>query len=206
MLAHSRGTVTAFVEAGGSATWGISPEPRIKAIMGLSSGTPSVNLTADLANIEIPTILVEGTLSSCNPPQCNPAISLLASTEQAFAAIASQDKQLVLVQNAVHRTFNSGLCAQTQGSGAIAEANPRAILDFKTAKDALTSSTGLPLDFCTYFDFTSPNDIRPITLALAGIQVTSANVPRTGLTSLAVAQQVTDIAVSFFNRVLYVAP
>src|SRR5215471_5424004 len=43
MLAHSRGTVTAFVEAGGSATWGISPEPRIKAIMGLSSGTPSVN-------------------------------------------------------------------------------------------------------------------------------------------------------------------
>jgi predicted dienelactone hydrolase len=206
MLAHSRGTVTAFVEAGGSATWGISPEPRIKAIMGLSSGTPSVNLTADLANIEIPTILVEGTLSSCNPPQCNPAISLLASTEQAFAAIASQDKQLVLVQNAVHRTFNSGLCAQTQGSGAIAEANPRAILDFKTAKDALTSSTGLPLDFCTYFDFTSPNDIRPITFALTGIQVTSANVPRTGLTSLAVAQQVTDIAVSFFNRVLYVAP
>src|SRR6516225_5904216 len=33
MLGHSRGSVSAFVEAGGSATWGISPEPRIKAIM-----------------------------------------------------------------------------------------------------------------------------------------------------------------------------
>jgi predicted dienelactone hydrolase len=208
MLGHSRGTVTAFVEAGGSATLGISPERRIKAIMGLSSGTPSVTLTAnpDFANIEIPTVLVEGTLSNCNPPMCNPPVSLLATTEQDFAKIASQDKQLVLVQNAVHRTFNSGLCAQTQNSGAIAEADPRAILDFKTAKDALTSSTGLPLDFCTYSDFTSPNDIRPITLALTGVQVTPANVPRTGLTSLAVAQQVTDIAVSFFNRVLEVAP
>src|SRR5262249_39917277 len=110
----------------------------------------------DLANIEIPTVLVDGTLSSCNPPLCNPPISLLAATEQAFAAIASQDKQLVVVQDAVHRTFNSGLCAQTQSSGAIAEADPRAILDFKTAKDALTSSTGLPMDFCTYSEFTSP--------------------------------------------------
>ena len=206
MLAHSRGTVTAFVEAGGSATWGISPEPRIKAIMGLSSGTPSVNLTADLTKIEIPTVLIDGTLSSCNLPLCNPPVSLLAATEQAFAAIASQDKQLILVQNAVHRTFNSGLCAQTQSSGAIAEADPRAILDSKTAKDALTSSNGLPMDFCTYSDFTSPNDIRPITFALTGFQVTPANVPRTGLPSLAVAQQVTDIAVSFFNRVLEVVP
>ena len=150
--------------------------------------------------------MVDGTLSSCNPPLCNPEFSLLAATEQAFAAIASQDKQFVLVQNGVHRTFNSGLCAQTQSSGAIAGANPRAILDFKTAKDALTSSTGLPLDFCPYSDFTSPNDIRPITFALTGVQVTPANVPRTGLTSLAVAQQVTDIAVSFLNRVLDVAP
>jgi predicted dienelactone hydrolase len=206
MLAHSRGTVTAFVEAGGSATWGIAPEPRIKAIMGLSSGTPSGNLSADLAKIEIPTLLVDGTLSSCNSPLCNPPISLIAGTEQAFAFIARQDKQLVIIQNAVHRTFNSGLCAQTQSSSAVAEADPRAILDFKTAKDALTSSTGLPMDFCTYSDFTSPNDIRPITFALTGFQVTPTNVPRTGLTSLAVAQQVTDIAVSFFNRVLDVAP
>jgi predicted dienelactone hydrolase len=200
MLGHSRGTVTAFAEAGGSATWGISPEPRIKAIMGLSSGT--VNLSANLPNIEIPTVLVEGTLSSCNPPLCNPPISLLSATEQAFAAISSTDKQLVIIQNAVHRTFNSGLCAQTQSSGAIAEADSRAILDFKTARDALTSPNGIPLDFCPYSDFTSPNDIRPITFALTGVQVTPANVPRTGLTSLAVAQQVTDIAVSFFNRVL----
>ena len=206
MLGHSRGTVTAFAEAGGSTKWGISPEPRIKAIMGLSSGSPSGNLSTNLANIEIPTLLVEGTLSSCNPPLCNPAISLLASTEQAFAAIASTDKHLIIIQNAVHRTFSSGLCAQTQSSGAIAEADPRAILDFKTAKDALTASTGISLDFCAYSDFTSPNDIRLITFALTGVQVTPANVPRTGLTSLTVAQQVTDIAVSFFNRVLDGAP
>jgi hypothetical protein len=62
------------------------------------------------------------------------------------------------------------------------------------------------MDFCTYSDFTSPNDIRPITFALTGFQVTPANVPRTGLTPLVVAQQVTVIAVSFFNRVLEVAP
>jgi len=205
MLGHSRGTVTAFVEAGGSATWGISPEPRIKAIMGLSGGTAPVTFSVNLENVEIPTILVDGTLS-CNPPLCNPAISLLAVTEQAFAAISSTDKQLVIVQNAVHRTFNSGLCAQMQSSGTVAEADPRAILDFKTAKDALTGSTGLPLDFCAYSDFTSPNDIRPITFALTGFQVTPANVPRTGLTSLAEAQQVTDIAVSFFSRLVEVVP
>ncbi len=39
-------------------------------------------------------------------------------------------------------------------------------------------------------------------VALTGFQVTPTKVPRTGLTSLAVTQQVTDIAVSFFNRVL----
>jgi hypothetical protein len=148
----------------------------------------------NLADIEIPTVMVEGTLSG------------LIVTEQAFQAISSKDKQLVIIQNAVHRTFNSGLCAQTQSSGAIAEADPRAILDFKTALDALTSPNGLPLDFCTYSDFTSPNDIRPITFALTGVQVTPSNVPRTVLTSLAVAQQVTDIAISFFNRVLDVVP
>jgi len=202
MLSHSRGTLTELVEAGGSATWGISPEPRIKAIMGLSSAAPANILTADLANIEIPTILVDGTLSSCNPPGCNPAISYVAATELAFAAIASHDKQFVLIQNAVHKTFRFGLCAQTQSAGAIAEANPRAILDFKTAKDALTGSTGLLLDICTYSDFTVPKDIRPINFALTGIQVTPENVPRTGVTSLEVAQQVVDIAVSFFNRVL----
>jgi hypothetical protein len=181
MVGHSRGSVSTLTEAGGSATWGISPEPRIKAIMGLSSGAPSVTFSVNLANIEIPTVMVEGTLSG------------LLVTEQAFQAISSKDKQLVIIENAVHRTFNSG---------AIAEADPRAILDFKTALDALTSPNGLPLDFCTYSDFTSPNDIRPITFALTGVQVTPANVPRTGLTSLAVAQQLTGIAISFFNRVL----
>jgi predicted dienelactone hydrolase len=204
MLGHSRGSVSVLAAAGGSTTWGISPEPRIKAIMGLSAGTASITFSVNLENVAIPTVLVDGTLSSCNPPVCNPPISLLAVTEQAFAAISSRDKQLVIVQNAVHRTFSSGLCAQTQSSGAIAEADPRAILDFKTSMDALTSSTGTPMDFCTYSDFTSPNDIRPITFALTGFQVTPANVPSTGLTSLAVAQQVTDIAVSFFNRVLEV--
>jgi hypothetical protein len=62
------------------------------------------------------------------------------------------------------------------------------------------------MDFCPYSDFTSPNDIRPITFALTGFQVTPTNVPRTGPTSFAEAQQVTDIAVSFFNRVLEVVP
>ena len=193
MLGHSRGSVSALAAAGGSAMWGISPEPRIRAIIGLSAGTASITFSVNLANIEIPTVIFEGTLNIAGFPV----------TEQAFEAISSKDKQFVVVHNAVHRTFNSGLCAQTQSSGAIAEADARAILDFKTALDALTSPNGTPLDFCTYSDFTSPIDIRRITLALTGFQVTPTNVPRTGLTSLAVAQQVTDIAVSFFNRVLH---
>jgi predicted dienelactone hydrolase len=60
MLGHSRGSVSAFVAAGGSATWGISPEPRIKAIMALSAGTLSITFSANLANIEIPTVILEG--------------------------------------------------------------------------------------------------------------------------------------------------
>jgi predicted dienelactone hydrolase len=193
MLGHSRGTVSALAAAGGSATWGISPEPRIKAIMGLSVGAAPITFSVNLANVEIPTILVDGTLSL-----------VLSVTEQAFEAVSSPDKQLVVVANAVHRTFSSGLCAQTQSSGAIAEADTPAILDLETVKDALTSPTGTPLDFCTYSDFTSPDDIRSITFDLTGVEVTPTNVPRTGLTSLAEAQQVTDIAVSFFNRVLEV--
>jgi predicted dienelactone hydrolase len=194
MMGHSRGSVSALMEAGGSTTWGVSPEPRIKAIMGLSAGAAPVTFSVDLANIEIPTVMMEGTLS------------LLLVTEQAFEAISSTDKQLVIVQNAVHRTFISGLCAQTQSAGAIAEADTRAILDFKTAQDALTSPNGTPLDFCPYADFISPNDIRPITFDLTGVEVTATNVPRTGLTSLTEAQHVTDIAVSFFKRVLKVVP
>src|SRR6516165_8127768 len=45
MMGHSRGSASAMMEAGGSTTWGVPPEPRIIAIMGLSAGGASVNFS-----------------------------------------------------------------------------------------------------------------------------------------------------------------
>ncbi len=191
MMGHSRGTVTALAAAGGSTTWGFRAEPRVKAIMGLAIGVHDITFGANLEDVTVPALLVAGELDP-----------LSAVSKDAFDMLTSTEKNFVLIENAKHRHFNSGLCAQTQSSGAIAAANSRAILDLQTIRERVKSPNGVPMDFCEFETFTSPSDIRPLVFSLTGFTVTPDNVPTTGLDSNEVKNEVIELAVAFFGHAL----
>jgi predicted dienelactone hydrolase len=194
IMGHSRGSVTALAVAGGSTTWGFPPEPRVKALMGTSIGAPAVTFAVDLQNITIPALLLAGTLDTTSPPEISRA---------AFEMLASTDKELVLIENAVHCHFCSAVCAQTQSAGGIASASTRAILDLHTIRRNVTPpSFGVSMDFCGFETFTHPSDIRPLVASLTGFEVTPNNVPTTGVDSAEVDEDVVELAVAFFGRVL----
>ncbi len=199
IMGHSRGSVTALAVAGGSTTWGFPPEPRVKALMGLAiGGNPAVVFAVDLQNITIPALLLAGTLDTTSPPEISRA---------AFELLASTDKELVLIENAVHCHFCSALCAQTQSAGGIASASTRAILDLHTFRTNVaglppTPNVGVAMDYCGFETFTDPSDIRPLVASLTGFHVTPTNVPTTGVDSAEVTEDVVELAVAFFGRVL----
>ena len=193
VMGHSRGTVTALVAAGGSATWNLHPDPRVKAIMGLAIGVSAITFGANVTEVTVPALLVAGTSDNT-----------LSVSEAAFDILASTEKHIVLIENATHRHFDSGLCAQTQSAGSIAAASTRAILDLQTLTGLviLPSGGGVAMDFCGFETFTDPSDgIRPLVFALTGFDVTPTNVPTTGLDSSEVKEEVTELAVAFFGRV-----
>jgi predicted dienelactone hydrolase len=213
VMGHSRGTVTALAEAGGSACWNIKAEPRVKAVMGLSIGTQSVTLPVDLPNVTVPTLLVAGSLDKTGLPTVS---------ELAFTKITSVDKNLVPIPNAEHRHFDSGFCAQTQSSGAIAQSaevivgdpnTTRAILELQTVtalvNTDLTPTSGVAMNFCGLETFTQPSDIRDLVSLLSvssrnptPFDFKSTSVPTDGLDSDQVKEQVVELAVGFFGRVL----
>jgi predicted dienelactone hydrolase len=224
VLGHSRGTVTALAAAGGTAAWGpppqevgparglncvprvpgqpapefcwpaVRPEPRVRAIMGMAIGARPVTFGANVPNVTVPTLLVAGTLDETSPH---------AVSGEAFDGISSDEKAFVSIQNATHRSFDSTYCDQTQASGAIAQGNPRAILDLHTARGILTAPTsGRATQYCSYATFTNPTDITPLVESLAGITVTQENVPSTGLGTDEVMHGVKELAVTFFGTVL----
>ena len=193
VIGHSRGTVTALAAAGGSTTWGFDAEPRVKAVMGLAIGVQGITFGANIQNVTVPALLVAGTLDSTEP------VSL-----DAFDKLASADKEIVVIPNVNHRHFDSGLCAQTQSSGAIASANPRAVLDLQTLRGLVTNPIvgRVAMDFCGIETFTDPSDIRPLVSSLTGFDFTSMAVPTSGVDSTEVNEEVTELAVLFFGRVL----
>jgi len=194
MMGHSRGTVTSLAVAGGSTTWGFPAESRVKAIMGLAIGTHDITFGANVQDITVPALLVAGTLDATS-----------VVSKEAFDTLASTEKNLVLIENAKHRHFDSGLCAQTQSSGAIAQADSRAILDLQTATGLLIqppSGGGVAMDFCGFEKFTDPTDIRPLVASLTRFDVTPTNVPTTGLDSSQVKNEVVQLAIAFFGHAL----
>ena len=200
VMGHSRGSVTALAAAGGSATcWRLSADPRVKAIMGLSIGGANVTFGVDLQNVTVPALLVAGLLDKTGPPSVSAA---------AYAKLASTDKTFVPIANAEHRHFDSALCAQTQSSGVIATANPTtAILDYRTVQTlvsiALTPISGVAMDYCDVSTFTTPQPgIESLVTSLTGFDFANTAVPTTGLTSDIVKEQVVNLAVAFFGRVL----
>jgi predicted dienelactone hydrolase len=198
VMGHSRGTVTALVAAGGSTTWKLGRDPRVKAIMGLAIGVSAITFGANVKEVTVPALLVAGTSDSTLPV-----------SKAVFDTLASTEKHIVLIENAKHRHFDSGLCAQTQSAGSIAAASTRAILDLQTLTGLviLPSGGGVAMDFCRFEAFTDPSDhIRPLVFSLTGFYVTPTNVPTTGLDSSEVQQEVTELAVAFFGQVFSEIP
>jgi predicted dienelactone hydrolase len=211
VMGHSRGTVTALAAAGGSAArttdalcqpasedprcWPLDAEPRIAALMGLAIGGPRVTGGAALENVTVPTLLVAGALDRTTPPSIS---------QTAFDTIPSRHKELVVLENAVHRSFDSTYCDQTQAAGAIAQANPRAILDRHTFEGIAlrVGMSGRATEYCDYETFTQPVDIRPLVREATGFEVTEENVPSTGLDSDEVKHRMAWLAARFFGKAL----
>jgi predicted dienelactone hydrolase len=207
VMGHSRGTVTALAAAGGSTFWGIPAEPRVKAVMGLAIGTQTITERVDLAKVTVPTLLVAGTLDETSPP---------AVSQFAFENISSTDKALVSIENARHRSFDSTYCDQTQAAGAIAQVfdeedgvdlTPPAMLDLHTVNGIVAPggpavTSGRATEYCHRETFTKPVDIQPLVTALTGFDFETQKVPTTGLETDEVKEQVEELAVTFFARVL----
>jgi predicted dienelactone hydrolase len=190
VFGHSRGTLTALTAAGGSTVWGVAPEPRVQAIMGVSIGVQALAQQVSLANVKAPALLAAGSRDATSPP---------AVSKYAYDNISSADKRYVEIENAHHRTFDSTYCDQAQRSGAIVTADPTRRLDKHTFDLMATHPTsGRTQDYCPYSTFTSPTDITGLLFAANGFTVTPTNVPTTGLSVDPVTQQVADLAVEFF--------
>jgi predicted dienelactone hydrolase len=198
VMGHSRGTVTALAaacRAVNSTICGFPRDLRVKAIMGLAIGTPTITSLVDVQDVTVPALLVAGTLDSTLPVSKDVFFNKLP---------ASTENGLVLIPNANHRHFDSGLCAQTQSSGSIAAASTRAILDLQTLRGLVIAPAGrVAMDFCRFEAFTDPrDDIRPLVLSLTGFDVTPTNVPTTGVDSTDVKEEVVELAVAFFRQAL----
>ena len=201
VMGHSRGTVTTLAAAGGSACWNLLPDPRVKAVMGLAIGARPITFAVDIQNINVPALLVAGTLDTTAPA---------AISQDALNMLSSTQKALVLIEDAKHRHFDSGLCAQTQSSGAIAKVNHDAILDLQTVTNLLIfPSSGVAMDFCGYDTFINPIDITGLVRTLTGFTVTQSDLPtvfdgdeQTGLDTAQVKDNVVQLAVIFFGNVL----
>jgi predicted dienelactone hydrolase len=193
VMGHSRGTATALAIAGGSTTWGITPDPRIKAIMTMAAGAPSIIFSPNLSEVVVPALLVAGGLDRTTPQ---------AISESVFDQIASDEKLLVTIPNAVHRSFDSAFCALMREGASIAQANPRAILERHLSTQILIHATsGVAMDYCSFDSFINP-DIRPFVASLTGFDVTETNVPVTTLDSDEVKRVITELAAAFFGTVL----
>jgi predicted dienelactone hydrolase len=221
VLGHSRGTVTALAAAGGSAAWSstlncqpapselcwpLEREPRVKAIMGMAIGARPITFGANLAEVSVPALLVAGGLDQNSVP---------AISSDAFGAISSEEKDLVTIQHATHRSFDSTYCAQMQAAGArVVKNGERAILDMHTVTGIAASPpmglSGKAVHYCSPDFFMNPVDIRPLVESIPGAEFPpsvgpvciTGRIPCTGLDTDVVKRAMTEQAVAFFGMVL----
>ena len=162
--------------------------------MGMAIAVQRITRGVNLANVTVPALLVAAELDQASPQ---------AVSEFAFEEIASTEKALVSIDNAVHRSFDSTYCDQTQAAGAFAQADSNAILDLHTIQGTVAFTTsGQAIDYCPFSTFTSPADIRPLVASLSGFNVTADNVPRSGPDTDEVKHGMKELAVTFFGTVL----
>lgn len=210
VMGHSRGTVTALAAAGGSRTgtnetrpWGFDPEPRVKAVMGLAIGGRGITFGADLAQVEVPTLLVAGQGDQNSTPDVS---------EDAFTAIKSE-KAYVSITNAVHRSFDSSYCDELKSAGVITQAagtnsygERKALLDGHTVQLIGTSfpggRSGMAHEYCSADTFRNPDITELMTSFNNGTFTFDGHAPTTGLETNEVKDGVKELAVTFFGTVL----
>ncbi len=205
LVGQSRGSVTALAVAGGSTTWNIQAEPRIKAIMLLAIGNRDFVTRMNLADITVPSLLI----TSKGDRNAGPGVQMSVSVEAFNAIPDSTNKGLVILERAEHSTYSSNRCAQMQATGAILQQEPRAIgeqLLFENifqnfVPTASGASGGTPIDFCLFDSFVNPVDIRPLVKTMTGFDVTEDTVPRQLDTPTAM-RVVVELADTFFGGVL----
>jgi predicted dienelactone hydrolase len=198
VMGHSRGTLSGLAAAGGASAWGVVPEPRMKAVMGMASGgTLPVTLQPDLEAIEgIPTLLVAGGRDENSKLEFNEKLFKQIACPRPVdrlnppgCAEPKAEKAFVLVPDAHHRSFISTFCDQTQATGAIAQA----YADHPEPKPAnpifernafsgypnqtiggflINANSGRAVDYCSTPTFTGPPDIRRLVSSLTGFCVT----------------------------------
>ena len=175
VLGHSRGTVTALAAAGGSGTWGFPEggEERVTAIMGMAIGARAVTSAVDLVDVAVPTVLVSGLKDANSTPDVS---------QTAFNTIRSDDKLIVRLPAATHRSFDSTYCAQLQSAGTAFDTdgsrvieddeltNSRPILDRHTFSLIATSNpplfvSGKAVHYCAREFFTRPVNIERLVAA-----------------------------------------
>jgi predicted dienelactone hydrolase len=215
VLGHSRGTLTALAAAGGSAApiagspcqatqptcWPLQRDPRVQAVMGMAIGQLPITLGVNFKGVTVPTLLVSGGRDLMSP---------LSVSMRAYMEIASPDKTLVTLDDAVHRTFDSTYCDQVQAAGTVFKADPKALLDKHTFDRIVTSpNSGWAPDYCAFAAFdgitelvTAATDAATPTIAGDGFTPTPANVPRTGLETDAVKRDMAERAIAFFGAKL----
>lgn len=168
VLGHSRGTLSGLAAAAGSRTWGVESEPRVKAVMGMASGgTLAVTLQPNLADVRVPTLLVAGGRDTNSALSINEALfkQIACPVEDPLRPVGcpepKAEKAFVLIPDAHHRSFISTFCDQTQATGAIAQANPRAIFETNAVTGLLTNLiSGRAMDYCPLATFIAPVDTR----------------------------------------------
>jgi predicted dienelactone hydrolase len=84
----------------------------VKAVTGLAIAVQRIVRGVDLENVNVPALLVSDTLDKTSEP---------AVSQFAFDRISSDEKELVSIPDATHRSFDSTYCDQTQAAGALAD-------------------------------------------------------------------------------------
>ena len=113
--------------------------------MGMAIAVQTIANNIGIANVRAPLLLVAGRLDATSPWQVS---------EYAYNQAASADKRLMILENGVHRTFDSTYCDQMQAAGTIAAADANAVLDKQTFDQiGFHVSSGRAVDYCAFSSF-----------------------------------------------------
>lgn len=201
ILGHSAGAQTALLAVAGLESWGVPADSRIKGVLTMAFPTAYLSepdVASALATVRVPLLMMAGTLDRT---------STVAMSQFVYDSAVNASRELITLRGAHHRSFNSTFCDRMQVAGAIAQSNPRAILENRQISRTvlLTDPSGSTIDYCAFASFSTPANIVPYIASLSEFTATPANVPRSGLLADAVTRVSADLTADFFGQVFSAA-